>query len=149
LIAALEIRKGEISDLDIAEAFLSVYGVESLILLKDELASTGLEVPAKWAGSYPAVRFVKNLGFPRDFAGFERSSREASMDTQAPRNMPPLHEFQASAVTQIRSLLLAGAMHKRGLPSLPTGAATTRVAVDAVVRTIRDDEFGGPILWVA
>src|SRR5690606_25674749 len=40
-------------------------------------------------------------------------------------------------------------IHKRGLLSLPTGAGKTRVAVEAVVRTIRDDEFGGPILWVA
>lgn len=149
LLDVVEARNGNPNDKAVAELFLSVYGVESLIRLKEDLALAGFDVPSQWAGSYKARRFVKELGFGSEFAGFESSDRKAAIDVPGPSTLPPLHPFQDKAAQRIKSLLLSGGVNRRGLLSLPTGAGKTRVAVEAVIRTIRDDNIPGPILWVA
>ncbi len=38
---------------------------------------------------------------------------------------------------------------RRGMISMPTGSGKTRVAVQAIVEAMRDDNFRGGVLWVA
>lgn len=149
LLTAAESRIGPLDDKRIAQLFLAVFGVESLELLKEELRDTGLPAPIQWAGSFRARKFVRDLGFPPEYAGFQRSERRSALDVDGPPNLPKLHTFQEKVVAHIKSLLLANGRKKRGLLSLPTGAGKTRVAVEAVIRTVRDDGFLGPVLWVA
>jgi superfamily II DNA or RNA helicase len=149
LIEVAQSKNKTLTDQHIAELFLAVQGVESLIRLKDDLASLGFDVPIQWAGSHKARRFVKDLGFAPEYAGFESSDRKAVIDIEGPPVLPPLHTFQEKATQRIKSLLLSGGKNRRGLLSLPTGAGKTRVAVEAIIKTVRDDKFPGPILWVA
>lgn len=149
LLKVAESRKKNLTEQDIAQLFLAVHGVESLIRLKDDLASQGFDVPIQWAGSHRARRFAKELGFAPEYAGFESSDRKAAIDIEGPPVLPPLHNFQEKATQRIKSLLLSGGRNRRGLLSLPTGAGKTRVAVEAIIKTIRDDKFPGPILWIA
>lgn len=149
LLSTAKSKSKTLTDRTVAELFLAVYGVESLISLKDDLTSAGFDVPVKWAGSHKARRFVKDLGFPPEYAGFESSDRKEAIDIEGPPALPPLHAFQETAAQRIKSLLLSGGKNRRGLLSLPTGAGKTRVAVEAIINTIRDDNFPGPILWIA
>lgn len=149
LLKVAQSKNKILTEQDIAELFLAVHGVESLIRLKDDLASPGFDVPVQWAGSHKARRFVKDLGFAPEYAGFESSDRKAAIDIEGPPVLPPLHNFQEKATERIKSLLLSGGKNRRGLLSLPTGAGKTRVAVEAIIKTIRDDKFPGPILWIA
>lgn len=149
LLDIAEAKHKTLDDKTIAELFLAVYGVESLSKLKEDLASAGFEVPLQWAGSHKARRFVRDLGFPPEYAGFESAERKAAIDIEGSPALPPLHPFQDKATKRIKGLLLAGGKNPRGLLSLPTGAGKTRVAVEAIVKTIRDDNFPGPILWIA
>lgn len=149
LLKVAQSKNKTLTDQKIAELFHAVHGVESLISLKDDLASLGFDVPVQWASSHKARRFVKDLGFAPEYAGFESSDRKATIDIEGPPVLPPLHNFQDKATQRIKSLLLSGGKNRRGLLSLPTGAGKTRVAVEAIIKTIRDDKFSGPILWVA
>lgn len=149
LLDVAQSKNKNLTDQNVAELFLAVYGVESLIRLKDDLAALNFDVPLQWAGSHKARRFVKDLGFAPEYAGFESSDRKAAIDVEGPPVLPPLHAFQEKATQRIKSLLLSGGKNRRGLLSLPTGAGKTRVAVEAIIKTIRDDNFQGPILWVA
>ena len=149
LLKVAQSKNKTLNDQNVAELFLAVHGVESLIRLKDDLASLGFDVPVQWAGSHKARRFVKDLGFAAEYAGFESSDRKAAIDIEGPPVLPPLHTFQEKATQRIKSLLLSGGKNRRGLLSLPTGAGKTRVAVEAIIKTVRDDKFLGPILWVA
>jgi superfamily II DNA or RNA helicase len=149
VLEAARDRYSKLSDRVIAKVYLAVHGVESLIRLKEDLSRKGLTAPVQWAGTYTARKFVKDLGFPLEFAGFQSSDREPAIDIDGRPFLPPLHGFQDQAVTNIRALLLSKRNKRRGLLSLPTGAGKTRVAVEAFVRAIHEDDFPGPILWVA
>ncbi len=131
-----------------AKFVLKIYGIETLKECKDELQRRGLEPPVQWAGGYAARRFVKTLGFPEEYAGFRLAKPDSVLEVDGPSNLPPLHDFQQTLVTRIRNLLKQG-NGNRGLISLPTGAGKTRVAVQSLIEAIRDDQFRGPILWVA
>ena len=149
LLEAARERYSELTDEVIAKVYVAVYGVESLILLKDDLSRGGIAVPSQWTGTYTARKFVKELGFPTEFAGFRGSDRQPAIDIEGRPFLPPLHDFQENAVSNIRNLLLARRSKRRGLLSLPTGAGKTRVAVEAIVRAIDEGGLVGPILWVA
>ncbi len=135
------------SDLDIAAMALAVHGVETLKRHKDDLATTGLDVPHQWAARRAARQFVRDLGFPVAFAGFPTESRNALEYIDGPPQLPELHDFQREAADRIRELLERG--RGRGLLSLPTGAGKTRTAVQALVEGMRDGLIDGPVLWVA
>lgn len=131
-----------------AEMVLAVYGVETLRIFRDNLERNGFEPPRMWNGSHAARTFVKQLGFPKEFAGFEQSRRESVWTVDGPPNLPALHAFQQQITLEIRSLL-GSTSGKRGLLSLPTGAGKTRIAVEALVNAVKVGEISGPILWVA
>lgn len=144
-------RLGRLSDVQVAELTLGVYGIETLFNCREALQVAGLQPPVQWAGSYQAKQFVKELGFPPEFGGFEGGSREPSLDVDGPITLPPLHDFQEAALNRIRDLILSSTNGSggRGLLSLPTGAGKTRIAVEAVVRLLRDGGMKSPVLWIA
>lgn len=149
LVKTVEAQHGLLSPERTAELALVVYGVDVLREFSEELAEAGLQPPQRWAGSPHAKRFVAELGFGRPYAGFEESRREATLSVDGPCTLPPLHEYQVETTHNIRQLLRADSKDRRGLLSLPTGAGKTRVAVQAIVESMRAGELTGPVLWVA
>jgi superfamily II DNA or RNA helicase len=147
LIEAVEDAHGSLSDTRLAELALVVYGVDLLHAFRTELEESGLQPPAQWAGSRAAVTFVRDLGFPREFAGFEQARRDPVLDVDGPPSLPPLHDFQRRIADDMKALL-GGRSGSRGLLSLPTGAGKTRVAVQALIEAMKEG-FPSPILWVA
>jgi superfamily II DNA or RNA helicase len=147
LLEAVEQKGGTIDDVRLAELAFVVYGVDLLHAFRSELDEAGLEPPAQWAGSRAAINFVKDLGFPREYAGFEQGRRDPVLDVEGPPLLPPLHDFQRLIADSITTLVARGA-GAHGLLSLPTGAGKTRVAVQALIESMKQ---GSPrlLLWVA
>jgi superfamily II DNA or RNA helicase len=147
LLEAVEGTRGTLSDERLAELAFVVYGVDLLHAFRNEIEEGGLQPPSQWAGSRAAVAFVKELGFPREFAGFEQAHRDPVLDVDGPPSLAPLHDFQRTIAENVKRLI-RGNGTLRGLLSLPTGAGKTRVVVEAIIETMREG-FAGPILWVA
>ena len=138
----------EPNEAELAEFAIAVYGVETLHEFRSDLVGSGLEPPANWAGGKSARAFVRMLGFPAEFAGFEQPRRVSWLDLQGPPQLPSLHEFQERSVDKIRGLFESSG-NQRGLLSLPTGAGKTRICVEAITRSAAENGLTGPILWIA
>ena len=149
LVTAVEAEHGALSDIQLAELALVVYGPATLQEYRGELERAGLNPPQRWAGKSEARRFVRSIGFDRAFAGFEQARRDPLQTVDGPIRLPDLHEYQEAIVSEIISLVSGTEEDRRGLVSLPTGAGKTRVAVEALVRMIRDGRIVDPVLWVA
>lgn len=134
------------NDLLAAELVMAVYGVETLKMFKEELTAVGLEPPHQWAGGNSTRRFVKNLGFPEEYAGFPEAERAEVLEVDGPPELPALHDFQETIVSRIRTTIKE---QKRGLLSLPTGAGKTRVTVESIIRAYKEEGIPKLILWVA
>jgi superfamily II DNA or RNA helicase len=149
LLAALEADGRTLGGKEIGELALAVYGVDVLRVFRSELEDAGLEPPRQWAGSQAALKFVRRIGFPREFAGFEHPRRSPLLEVEGPPNVPDLHTYQREIVDGLRSLLRGDLDGRRAMISLPTGAGKTRVAVEAIIEALQHDGLTGPILWVA
>lgn len=149
LIDAVKAEHGRLTDIRAAELVLAVYGVETLHALRDELDRNGLKPPVVWAGRHSARTFVKSLGFPTEFAGFDQARRDPTLEVEGPPDLSSLHPFQEKVTREILRLPKRHENARRGLLSLPTGAGKTRVAVQALIEMVERDEIKGPILWVA
>lgn len=147
----VEERDGtELSDLDIAEAAIANWHTGTLKEFASSL--THLDPPNVWAGSRPAVEFVKSLGFSSDWAGERVRKREPYLEVLGPFTLPLLHAYQNKIAKNIRTLLGnegGEGSARRGMVSLPTGSGKTRVTVQAVVEAMRDGCFAGGVLWIA
>jgi superfamily II DNA or RNA helicase len=148
LIEAVEVTRGAMTDELLSELAFSVYGVDVLHVFRSDLEEAGLHPPSQWGGSRSARAFVRELGFSRQFAGFEQARRDPLLEVDGPPDLPALHEFQGDIKAEFRRVL-NGEGGLRGLLSLPTGAGKTRVAVEALVDAVREEHFSGPILWIA
>jgi superfamily II DNA or RNA helicase len=148
LVDGVESLSGLLANDQVAELFLAAHGVDALKELRSELEIAGLEPPATWAGSGPALAFVRDLGFPREYAGFEQTRRSPFLEVEGPVPLRPLHDFQRHVADQLRSLLMSKDK-KRALLSLPTGAGKTRVAVQSLVEALAAGDLESPVLWVA
>jgi superfamily II DNA or RNA helicase len=149
LLAALEVDGRTLAPEELAELALSVYGVDVLRVYHSDVQAAGLDPPKGWRGSSQALTFVRRLGFPREFAGFEHPRRSPLLEVEGPPEVPDLHDFQRAIVDEFRRLIRGELDGKRAILSLPTGAGKTRVAVEALIEAIRSGEVNGPILWVA
>ena len=148
-ITAVESERGRtLTDREIAEMALAVYGLSVLKSYKEVLAARGLDPPHQWTGGAAARRFVAELGFPRSYAGFAGDTRAALVDVEGPVQLPPLHPFQAVVARNVRELV-RGEREPRGMLVLPTGAGKTRVAVQALVEEVRDQRLTGSVVWIA
>lgn len=148
LLEAAEAERGELADQEIAELALAVYSVGLLRQYRFELEEIGLRPPSTWAGSRAARAFVRELGYPIEFAGAPQLRADALLRVFGPPVLPPLHEFQ-DAIKDKTVAMLGAFPASRGMLSLPTGAGKTRVAVESVVTWYRGSGFTGPVVWIA
>ena len=150
LLAILEGGGVSLTGIGVAEAAIATYHTGALKEYRDALAH--LDPPERWAGSARAVEFVRSLGFPPEWAGERNRRRSPFVEVEGPYSLPGLHGYQETIVGRVRDMLCGGQTEKgarRGMISMPTGSGKTRVAVEAVVRAMCGDGFGGGVLWVA
>ena len=150
LLAVLESDGIPISGVEIAEAAIATYHSDALRQYR--WALDRLDAPQRWAGSARAVDFVLSLGFSTEWAGERNRRPEPYLEVEGPYSLPELHEYQKTIVAKVRHMIRDGHLdgaERRGMISLPTGSGKTRVAVQAIVESMRDDRFKGGILWVA
>ena len=149
LLAILEGTQGPLTGVHIAQAAIATYHTGALHEYRHSLSH--LEPPRKWAGLAKAVEFVQSLGFGEEWAGERNTRRDPYIEVEGPYSLPKLHGYQREVVDNLRELIRSnGALgERRGMVSMPTGSGKTRVAVQAVVEAIREDDFKGGILWVA
>lgn len=149
LMDAVEEQGHRADDRMVAEMAMAVHGVDILREAKDDLELRGLTPPIQWAGGRAAQEFVRDLGFPREYAGFPEDRLDQVYEAIGPIDLKPLHDFQETVRDRFRALLRATGKTKRAMLSLPTGAGKTRVAVQSLVEHFVDDEIDGPVLWIA
>ena len=150
LLAVLEYNGTSLTGTQIAEAAIVMYHTDALKQYKRALEH--LDPPTKWAGSPRAVEFVQSLGFSSKWAGERSAKRDPFEEVEGPYVLPNLHDYQRTIVGNVRNFIRDGYGEKaerRGMISMPTGSGKTRVAVQAIVESIREDGFLGGILWVA
>lgn len=133
---------------DVARLALAVHGVSILKQLQPVLEERGLEPPREFAGRAKERRWVTDLGFPAEWAGFAARPAPAREVVEGPVVLKPLHRYQEKVTERIRALL-AGIGRERGVVSLPTGAGKTRVTVQALVEEIAAGRLSGPVMWIA
>ncbi len=140
---------GEETDpIKVARLALAVHGPTVLGKLRNALEEQGLEPPKRWGGE-EARLFVRELGFPIEFAASASTRREAELFVSGPAPLPPLHDYQEEILNSLEALLQSGKGRRRAVVSLPTGAGKTRVAAEAVVRLVLKDGERRTALWVA
>jgi superfamily II DNA or RNA helicase len=140
---------GALDPEDIARLALVVHGEAVLQQLRDELRDAGLQPPERWAGSRAARTFVRDLGFPVEYAGAPSARLDPELVVLGPPDLPELHEYQRQIVSEIDALLDGDETSRRGLLSLPTGAGKTRIAVQAFVEALSAGRLRSPVLWIA
>jgi superfamily II DNA or RNA helicase len=138
----------ELTEFEVGEVALALYGTDILRIYREELASAGFSPPTNWAGSVRAREFVRGLGFSDKFAGTPSPRREPLVEVRGPQPLPPLHPFQEEITKRMQDVL-AGDGGYRAFISLPTGAGKTRVAVQGLIKGISSGLITRPILWVA
>lgn len=149
LVDAVAAIHGALSQGDIARLALVVHGEAVLHQLRDDLREAGLQPPERWKGSREARAFVRDLGFPVEFAGAPFARLDPELVVLGPPDLPELHDYQRQIVSEIDALLEGDEESRRGLLSLPTGAGKTRVAVQALVEALSSERLPSPVLWVA
>ena len=145
----LESNHARLTGVELAQAAIATYHTSALKEYRHALAH--LDPPARWAGSQPAVDFVRSLGFSVEWAGRRSPRRPPFLEVDGPYSFPELHDYQKHIVNKVRDMLCNGHGNgggRRGMISLPTGSGKTRVAVQAVVEAMRNG-FTGGVLWVA
>ena len=150
LLKVLEHGHEPLTATEIAEAAIATYHTDALRYFKWALEHLG--PPAQWAGSRRAVAFVRSLGFSDEWAGERKKRRPPFMEVEGPRSLPELHDYQRIVADNVRAMLCSngtGSVERRGMISLPTGSGKTRVAVQAIVESIRYDGFCNGVIWVA
>ncbi len=131
----------------VAEAAIATFHTGALREYRHDIQHLG--PPHQWAGSYQALAFVQSLGFGPEWAGQSTPKRPQFLDVSGPRSLPELHDYQCKVVENVKTMLCGAWNENRGLVSMPTGSGKTRVAVQAVIEAIRDQDLGGGVLWVA
>ena len=149
LIEILEQTQGPLTGLRTAQAAIATFHTGALRECRSALSH--LDPPKQWAGRLRTIEFVRSLGFGEEWAGQRNTRRHPYVQVDGPYTLPKLHGYQRRVVGNVRRLLQSdGALGpRRGMISLPTGSGKTRVAVQAIVEAMREDGFGGGILWVA
>ena len=150
LIEILEAdNDGPLSGVQVAQAAIATFHTGALREYRDALLH--LAPPKKWAGSPTAVAFVQSVGFGEEWAMERNARRDPFIEVDGPSSLPCLHGYQRKIVDKVRRLVRSDGVlgERRGMISLPTGSGKTRVAVQAIVEALREEEFAGGILWVA
>ncbi|WP_433971860.1 DEAD/DEAH box helicase [Tunturiibacter lichenicola] len=138
----------ELSEAEVGEVALALYGTDVLRVYREELATAGFAPPTNWAGSPRAREFARSLGFSDKFAGTPSPRREPLVEVRGPQPLPPLHSFQEEITNRMQEVFV-GVGGYRAFISLPTGAGKTRVAVQGLIKGISAGLITRPVLWVA
>ncbi len=149
LVDILSQSQGPLTGVQVAQAAIATFHTGALREYRDALGSLG--PPRQWAGTPKAVEFVRSLGFGEEWAGERNARRDPYVEVEGPYSLPQLHDYQSKIVENVRDLIRSGGTlgGRRGMISMPTGSGKTRVAVQAIVEAMREDEFAGGVLWVA
>ena len=149
LLDILEDAREPMSGIQVAQAAISTYHTGALRTYRHALSH--LDAPRQWAGRSRALEFVRSLGFSEEWAGDPNARREPFVEVNGPYALPNLHDYQRKVVGNVRNFIRSGGTfgERRGMISMPTGSGKTRVAVQAIVESMREDGFKGGILWVA
>lgn len=134
---------------ELARLAVAVDGYEVLQQHRRQLEENKLNPPAQWAGRSSARTWVRDLGFPTEFAGFTGSQRDPEIEVDGPLDLGELHDYQKAIGHRIKRLFTASPRSNRGLVSLPTGSGKTRVAVQAIVEHVAESGGDIRVLWVA
>ena len=125
-IEAIEDEQGRpMSDLEMAGLVRSVHGVAALQYFKAVLEERGLNPPQVWAGGSKAKRFVTDLGFSPELAGFSVDARPATFAVDGPAELSPLHDYQEFVTGRIKADAARGRARPRD------GVAPDRCRQDA------------------
>ncbi|MFD5090957.1 DEAD/DEAH box helicase [Amycolatopsis thailandensis] len=104
----------------------------------------------QFRGDAASRELVAEMRLPESFAGVRSEpGRSAVEEVFGPSQFPRLHDYQERLAVRLFDMLCEPTP-QRGMLCLPTGAGKTRVAVESVIRVIKDRGLAGkPILWIA
>ena len=88
LLQAVQAEQIQVDDLRLADLAMVVYGIDVLHAFREDLEQAGLEPPSRWAGGAIARKFVRDLGFPKEYAGFQEVRRDPLLEVEGPPNLP-------------------------------------------------------------
>lgn len=160
----------DITPKDLSNVLLQSYGLFVLY----EMNRAGLfddtpydEIsPGRWTTGAKTMNFVRELGFPEEFAVDIGGNRDAGETAHGPVHLPELHDYQDAYFTALCEHFKVSdeqqGSGKRAVIGLPTGAGKTRVAVQYLVENLLtnrqriDDEQREPdpepdrlVIWIA
>ena len=149
LAEAESARRGrDLSGGEIAQLAVDAHGSGVLRQHQRRISAVQESAPRSFTGGRRARQFVDDLGLPERFAGSSIPAPPEVEEVPGPSDFPRLHRYQETLAEATKHLLL-DATPRRAMLRLPTGAGKTRVAVEAVIRVVRERSVVGPILWIA
>ena len=153
LWSALEAQELVDAETSVAELFLTVYGSDALRILADGFRELGFsDVPEAWAGTAPAVSWVRKMGFGAEYAGQRNHRRPPEFVVPGAVVLNRLHTYQKKISEDLRTVLTQPSVNgpaQKAMVELPTGAGKTRVATETVLKLFVDEVLSGTILWIA
>lgn len=153
LWSALEVQGLVDEETHVADLFLTVYGSDALRILADRFRDLGFsDVPEAWAGTSPAVSWVRKMGFSSEWAGQRNERQPSEFVVPGAVVLNRLHTYQKKMSEDLRTVLTqpsANGPGQKAMVELPTGAGKTRVATETVLRLFVDEVISGTILWIA
>ncbi|GAA0933833.1 DEAD/DEAH box helicase [Nonomuraea longicatena] len=137
------------TDRRVARLAVNAYGDELLRVYRDDIAASVPDAAATFRGDSKSIRVVNDLDLPENYAGTRSDPLPPVERVQGPKAFPRLHDYQ-ERLTQKTFDLLTRWENPRAMLCLPTGAGKTRVAVEAIIRVVKEQGLNGrPILWIA
>ncbi|MER7457505.1 DEAD/DEAH box helicase family protein [Micromonospora sp. NPDC126480] len=140
-----------VGDRRIAELALHAHGDGILRHHREDLGKAHEALAVGFTGDRKSQSIVTDLGLPNTFAGVREEQPLETEHVFGPTPHFPLHDYQEKLAGRMHRLLMQE-RPERAMLSLPTGAGKTRIAVEAVIRYLKEygsEGPGGPILWIA
>lgn len=132
----------------LAQLAIDAYGDGVLRQYSGDIAARNADAPRYFNGTTAVRQFVAELGMPEEWAGSRVPTPPEVEEIDGPRKYPALHNYQDELAGRMVALLQES-VPARTMLRLPTGSGKTRVAVEAVVRLVKQRKLDGPVLWIA
>ncbi|WP_446218661.1 DEAD/DEAH box helicase family protein [Micromonospora sp. IBHARD004] len=140
-----------VDDRRIAELALHAHRDGILRHHREDLGKTHEALAVGFTGDRKSLSVVADLRLPDAFGGVREEQPLETEHVAGPTPHFPLHDYQEKLAGRMHRLLMQETQ-TRAMLSLPTGAGKTRIAVEAVIRYLKEygsEGPGGPILWIA